>query len=136
MLQVRQIMTTKIVTVEMDDKLTVVKEIFDHLKLHHLLVVENDKLFGVLSDRDLLRALSPNLGKLSETAKDAETLHKRVHQVMTRKPITLPPEAAITDAVNLLISRSISCIPIVDEHFKPVGIVSWRDVMKALAAKK
>jgi len=136
MLYVRQIMTEKIVTVEMDDKLTVVREIFDHLKLHHLLVVENNKLFGVLSDRDLLRALSPNLGKLSETAKDAETLQKRVHQIMTRKPITLTPDAVVTDAVNLLITRNISCIPIVDEQFCPVGIISWRDVMKALVAKR
>jgi len=136
MLRVQQIMTDKVITVEMDDKLAVVKEIFDNLKLHHLLVVENNKLFGVLSDRDLLRALSPNLGKLSETAKDAETLHKRVHQIMTRKPITLPPDAAINDAVNLLITRNISCIPIVDEQFTPVGIISWRDVMRVLVAKR
>lgn len=132
MLLVRQIMTERVVTVEMDDKLIVVKEIFDNLKLHHLLVIENDKLIGILSDRDLLRALSPNLGRLSETAKDTETLNKRVHQIMTRKPVTLPPHAAITDAANLLISRNISCIPIVDEQLTPVGIISWRDVMKAL----
>jgi len=136
MLTVRQIMTEKIVTVEMDDKLLVVKEIFDNLKFHHLLVTENELLFGVLSDRDLLKALSPNLGQLSETAKDKESLNKRAHQIMTRKPITLRPEAPITDAANLFITRSISCLPIVDEKFKPVGIVSWRDVMKALLSGK
>jgi len=135
MLTVRQIMTEKIVTVEMDDSLLVVKEIFDNLKLHHLLVTENEILFGVLSDRDLLRSLSPNLGKLSETAKDKETLHKRVHQVMTRKPITLTPDAPIREAVNLLITRNVSCIPVVDEEFKPVGIITWRDVMKGLCAE-
>ena len=136
MLTVRQIMTEKIVTVEMDDKLLVVKEIFDNLKFHHLLVTENEILFGVLSDRDLLKALSPNLGMLSETTKDKETLHKRAHQIMTRKPITLSPNAPITEAATLFITRNISCLPIVDEAFKPVGIVSWRDVMKALVAKK
>ena len=136
MLYLRQIMTEKIVTVELDDKLSVVKEIFDHLKLHHLLVVENDRLVGVLSDRDLLRALSPNLGKLSETPKDAETLNTRVHQIMSRKPITLPPEAAISEAVNLLVNRNISCIPIVDREFHPLGIISWRDVMKAMTAPR
>lgn len=135
MITVRQIMTEKVITVEMDDKLLTVKEIFDNLKLHHLLVTENGLLFGVLSDRNLLRALSPNLGKLSETAKDQETLNQRVHQIMTRKPITLPPEAPIREAANLLISRNLSCIPIVDEHFKPVGIITWRDVMKTLCAE-
>lgn len=136
MLSVRQIMTEKIVTVEMDDKLMVVKEIFDNLKLHHLLVTENELLFGVLSDRDLLKALSPNLGQLSETSKDKETLHKRVHQIMTRKPITLKPTAPISDAVNLLMTHNLSCIPIVDDQFKPIGIITWRDVMKALISKK
>lgn len=136
MLTMGQIMTEKIVTVEMDDKLLVVKEIFDNLKLHHLLVTENELLFGVLSDRDLLKALSPNLGMLSETSKDKETLQKRVHQIMTRKPITLKPTASIADAVNLLMTHNLSCIPIVDEQFKPVGIITWRDVMKALVAKK
>ena len=135
MLNVEQIMTKKIVTVEMDDKLSVVKEIFDNLKFHHLLVVENNKLFGVVSDRDLLKALSPNVGMISETFKDLETLKKRVHQIMTRKPVTLHPNAPVTEAVNLFITHSISCIPIVDEHFIPVGIVSWRDAMRAMTVK-
>jgi len=136
MLRLSQIMTEKIVTVELDDKLSVVKEIFDNLRFHHLLVVENDRLFGVLSDRDLLKALSPNLGKLSETPKDAETLNIRVHQIMSRKPITLSPDATVTEAASLLINRNISCIPIVDKQFKPIGIISWRDVMKAMGANR
>ncbi len=54
------IMTARVVTVEMDDRLEVVKEIFDTMRFHHLLVVdEHKKLSGVVSDRDLLRALSP-----------------------------------------------------------------------------
>lgn len=88
----------------------------------------------MISDRDLLRAISPYLGTVSENALDAATLNKRVHQIMTRKPITLPPEARITDAANLLLGQRVSCIPIVDENSKAVGMVSWRDVLKALIA--
>jgi len=54
------VMTTRLVTVELDDPLEVVKRIFDSVKFHHLLVVDTGKkLCGVISDRDLLRALSP-----------------------------------------------------------------------------
>ena len=128
-----EIMTARIVSVEMDDKLDVVKEIFDRMHFHHLLVVDGaKKLTGVVSDRDLLRALSPHVGSAAETARDLATLNKRVHQIMTRHPVTLKPEATISEGVNLMLEHAISCIPIVDDRLKPVGIVSWRDLLKAL----
>ena len=127
------IMSTRLVTVELDDTLEVVKLIFDSARFHHLLVVDaGKKLLGVISDRDLLRALSPYVGTASENARDTATLRKRVHQIMSRKPFTLPPEASVTDAINLFLTSRVSCIPIVDPHLKPVGIVSWRDVLKTL----
>ena len=128
-------MSTQIVTVEMDDKLEVVKNIFDSTRFHHLLVVDERRLVGVVSDRDLLRALSPYIGSTVETARDVATLNKRVHQIMTRKPITLRPEAEVADAIALFLGHSISCIPIVDGEFRPVGIVSWRDVLRTFAAR-
>lgn len=129
------IMTARVVTVEMDDRLEVVKEIFDTKGFHHLLVVdERRKLCGVVSDRDLLRALSPYVGSAAETARDLATLNKRVHQIMSRRPITLHPQSGIAEAVNLLLAHRISCIPIVDDQNNPLGIVSWRDVVKALGA--
>jgi acetoin utilization protein AcuB len=129
-----EIMTAKVVTVGMDDRLEVVKEIFDTMKFHHLLVVDEHKaLTGVLSDRDLLRALSPYVGSAAETTRDLATLNKRVHQIMTRTPITLREESAVSEAVALLLKHRISCVPVVDAGFKPVGIVSWRDLLRALA---
>jgi CBS-domain-containing membrane protein len=54
----RDIMTTRVVTVEMDDRLEVVKEIFDAVNFHHLLVMDEHKtLSGIVSWRDLLRSL-------------------------------------------------------------------------------
>lgn len=129
------IMTAPVVTVDMDERLERVKEIFDAKGFHHLLVTdENKKLSGIVSDRDLLRALSPYVGSAAETTRDLATLNKRVHQIMTRRPLTLRPQSAIAEAVNLLLTQRISCIPIVDDDFKPVGIVSWRDLLKSLAA--
>jgi acetoin utilization protein AcuB len=127
------IMTKRVVTVDMDDRLEAVKDIFDTLNFHHLLVVdENKKLSGIVSDRDLFRALSPHVGSAAETARDLATLNKRVHQIMSRHPITLRPHSEVAEAVGLLLAHRISCIPVVDEEFKPVGIVSWRDVLKSL----
>ena len=127
------VMTTRLVTVEIDDPLEIVKQIFDSVKFHHLLVVDSGKkLCGVISDRDLLRALSPYIGTASENARDTATLKKRVHQIMTRQPVTLTPEATVTDAVKVFLEHRVSCIPVVGPGFRAVGIVSWRDVLKSL----
>jgi len=73
------------------------------------------------------------VGSAAETTRDLATLNKRVHQIMTRHPVTLRPHSGVAEAVNLLLKNRISCIPIVDDDFKPVGIVSWRDLLRSLA---
>jgi acetoin utilization protein AcuB len=120
------------IAVAMDDTLATVRDIFEKHKFHHVLVVENQRLVGIVSDRDLLKSVSPNLGKLSESARDLATLNKRVHQIMTRDPIVLRADAELRDAVRLFGSHRISCIPVVDQDDRPIGIVSWRDVLKAV----
>ncbi len=129
-MQVRDFMTSKVVCVELDDTLQMVKEIFDNTRFHHLLVVDNNKLHGVISDRDLLKALSPNLGSAQETDRDAATLKKRAHQIMSRDLVTLKPEASLDDVVDVFTSYRISCVPIVDQRGNLEGIISWRDLLK------
>lgn len=135
-MKLKEIMSASVVTVELDDKLSVVKDTFENLKFHHVLVVENNQLLGVVSDRDLFKALSPNIGTSTESYKDASTLNKRVHQIMTRHPIVLLEDATVDDAIDLFNAHRISCIPIVNNDNKPIGIVSWRDVLKALRTKQ
>jgi acetoin utilization protein AcuB len=120
------------IAVTMDDTLATVRDIFEEHKFHHVLVVENQQLVGIVSDRDLLKSVSPNLGRLSESAKDLATLNKRVHQIMTRKPVVLRADAELRDAIRLFNTHRISCIPVVDQNDRPIGIVSWRDVLKAI----
>lgn len=131
-MSVEKIMSKRVVTVEMDDSLKIVKEIFDNSHFHHLLVVDSGKLFGVISDRDLLKALNPNIGTAAETTKDSSTLNKKAHQIMSRKLVTLGVNAKIFDAVEIFNHYTLSCIPIVDNEYRPVGIISWRDVLKTL----
>ncbi|MCC5826576.1 CBS domain-containing protein [Alkalimonas sp.] len=133
---ITQLMSRNPVSVSPDDTLAVVKEIFDQVKFHHLLVVDNKQLMGVISDRDLFKALSPNLGTAAETTKDLATLKKRVHQVMHRQPISLSVGADVMDAVRLFNREGVSCIPVVDSFNRPLGILSWRDIMQALEKKQ
>ena len=129
-----KVMSTHVVTVGLDDTLREIKEIFDHGKIHHLLVEEKGQLYGVISDRDLWRAISPYLGTPFESSRDAATLNKRAHHIMTRKPISLHKEADIFEAISIFNKHSISCIPIVTGEGHIVGIITWRDILRLLEA--
>ncbi|QJR82710.1 CBS domain-containing protein [Alteromonas pelagimontana] len=124
------IMTTRVVTVHLDDNLATVREIFQSTGFHHLLVVENKKLLGIISDRDLLKALSPFLDEVTERSRDRATLERKAHQIMSRELITLTASSSIVSAIALFNRHAISCIPIIDDKHNPVGIVSWRDIMR------
>ncbi len=122
-IKVSQIMSTRVVTIEMDDRLTVAKEIFDNAPFHHLLVIEHDELQGVLSERDYLRALSPNIGNINETERDSETLQKRAHQVMSRNPLTIAPHQTIQLASQRLLENGIGSLPVIEQG-QIVGVIT------------
>ncbi len=130
------IMSRPVVTVELDDSLRAIKEILDVAPFHHLLVQEDGILYGVITDRDLYKALSPNLGTPLESARDTATLNKRAHQIMTRKPWTLPRSADVFEAIHLFNHRGIACVPIVDADNRIEGIVTTRDIFRLLEANR
>ncbi|GGP73770.1 CBS domain-containing protein [Shewanella ulleungensis] len=130
-IKVTDIMITRVVTIEMDDRLSVAKEIFDNVSFHHLLVIDEDNnLAGILSHRDFLRALSPNIGTAAELIRDTETLQKRVHQVMSHNPITIAPHCDINLASKLILEHDIGCLPVLENNHI-VGIITWKDLLKA-----
>ena len=129
---VESIMSRRVVTVEMDDTLDAIRGIFAHVKFHHLLVVEENKLVGVISDRDFLKAVSPFLNTMSEWTRDLATLERRAHGIMSRKPITVTKEATIKKAARLLLEKGVSCLPVTSLDGEIEGIVSWKDILRAL----
>ena len=128
---IEPLMSREIFTVRMDDSIGTIREILRAAQFHHLLVVDGRKLVGIVSDRDVLRVISPFLDTLSETTRDVALLGRRVHQIMTRKPITVSRNTSIETAVALLIENGISCLPVTSSDRKIEGIVTWRDLLKA-----
>jgi acetoin utilization protein AcuB len=124
-------MTKDVITVDMDTSLKTMYAMFEKGKFHHLLVIEDEKLFGVISDRDVLKALSPFLNTFSEQDRDLSTLKKRAHQIMSRKPITITKEASSKEAVQLMLQKNISCLPVVSSDGQIEGIITWKDLLNA-----
>src|SRR5436190_19840830 len=132
---IEKLMQRRIVTISPDETLGNVRELFQTHRFHHLLVVENHRLIGMISDRDLLRNLSPFVGNaLNERTQDLATLNRRAHQIMTRRVVSGTAEMKLVDAIELILKHGVSWIWIVDEHQHPIGILSWRDILHGLVA--
>lgn len=132
---VSTIMATRVVGVSPDDTLDTVRKLFDSHKFHHLIVVERDRAVGVISHRDLLKHLSPFVGTLSEKSRDTWTLDKKVHQVMTRSMVWVERDAPITEAALMMAANRISCLPVLNEKGRPVGILTSLDMLRWIAER-
>ncbi|MEH6346089.1 MAG: CBS domain-containing protein [Bermanella sp.] len=129
-MSVKKIMTKKVLTVSMDTEIFALQEYFNNVKIHHLVVMEDNEVVGIVSDRDVLKCLSPYVSTAAELERDTRTLQKKAHQIMTRNPITISPDDSIKQAVRLILEHDIGCLPVVNTNGRLDGIVSWRDVFR------
>jgi len=88
-----------------------------------VLVMDGDKLIGILTERDLTRRL------VAENKRPSET---RVGDIMTANPDTLAPNDRASDALELMLTRRYRHLPVQDETGKCIAMVSIRDLYKAV----
>ena len=117
---VASIMTRKVVTAEMDDSLSTICEIFENVKFHHIFVVDDQKLVGVISDRNLP----------AEKERDVATMNKKAYEIMSRVAVTVDAKTSIKKASNLMLENNISYVPAVSSEGVIEGILSWREIFK------
>ena len=127
MLLVEDSMTHEVVTLRPETTAEEALGLSRWKRIRHFPVVEDGRLVGVVSDRDL-RSATPVLGDPGRAAALKEI---RVSQTMTREPVTANPRDPIELAANVMRERRIGCLPVVEEG-RLVGIITSSDVMEAL----
>jgi acetoin utilization protein AcuB len=93
----------------------------DH-EIRHLLVVDGDRLVGVVSNRDVRRLLA---------ADRPPAITDPVDRIMTEDPFTVAPETPVTTAARLLLERRIGGLPVRDGD-EIVGVFTTSDALEAL----
>lgn len=112
-------MSREVLSVPSDAALSSARNLMKLEGVHHLVVEEQRRVVGVVSERDLGGAKLP--------ARDGT-----VADVMTRHLVTASPETTIKQAANLFRGRSIGCLPVVDDAGRPVGIVTTTDLLELI----
>lgn len=126
---VADIMTRKLITIVPDLSIGEIQPMFSQFRIHHLLVVESGHLVGVISDRDVLRNVSPFAHTNAADKKDEFTLTRKAHQIMTKNLVTVSSNTGIRDACDVMLRGGVSLLPVVD-HGKLVGVLSWKDILR------
>jgi acetoin utilization protein AcuB len=105
----------------------------DH-KFRRIPVVDQEgKLIGIVSERDLLHASPSPATSLSVWEVNYLLWKLKVADIMTHHVITIDQDAPIEDAANLMVSRKIGGLPVVDHAGMVVGVVTETDIFKAFA---
>src|SRR5262245_34566968 len=133
MMAVRDLMTPNPVTVTPQTTLAEVWDVMRELEIRHLPVVENRALIGMVSDRDLAHL---DVGRVLTEA-GATALRRElaipVGKVMSSEVISVEPEAAVSEVVQLLVDSRVGAVPVVRPGSREVvGILSYIDVLRGV----
>ncbi len=127
---VKNWMSRPVVSVEADDSMeTAINRIKDQ-KIHMLPVTENGTLVGIITDRDLKRASASDATSL-EIHELIYLISKiKIRQIMTKDPITVPPDLTIEETAEILLKNNISGAPVVSPTEGMVGVITKADIFR------
>ncbi len=129
---VRDRMSSPAVTVTADTPFQDALSLMRERKFRRLPVVdERGHLIGIVSERDLLHAAPSPATSLSVWEVNYLLWKLRIQDVMTESVITVSPETPIEDAAQIMTSRRIGGLPVVDEHGLVLGLITETDVFHA-----
>jgi CBS domain-containing protein len=119
---VREIMSGQLITVEPSATVAEAATVMGERHVGSALVMEDDKLIGIFTERDIVRALSQHFDAPGHP----------VSTWMTSNPITIEPGSTVEEALDLMLSRGFRHLP-VEEGGRIVGIISMRDLSEAIS---
>jgi CBS domain-containing protein len=124
---VRHIMTRNLVVLHEEDNLAIAEDGIKTFSRRHLPVVEGEKLVGLLTERDLLRASVSMFDDDFALRDDNLKKYFFVRELMTTNVVTVQPDTPLLDAIQTMKEKKIGCLPVVSLDGRLVGIVTQSD---------
>jgi len=129
---VKDWMSKNVITVDIADSLQHAVNLTMEHQISMLPVLEDGKLVGVVTDRDLKRA-SPSDAAVLDIREIIYAMSRlEVGAIMSRYPATVPLNHTIEETAECLLKNKISGAPVVDEEGNVKGIITKSDLFKAM----
>lgn len=117
-----EVMSSPVRTVSPETPLREVAEIMRDSDLGNVVVTQDNKIMGILTDRDIVvRCVAEGGDPASHTARD----------ICSSEVATVPPQSGISDAVHVMRTGAVRRLPVVDDN-RVVGVVSMGDLARAV----
>ncbi len=120
-LYARDIMTKDIHSIESNKTLKDAIQLMGLHQFHHLPVVDNNIMQGILSDRLIFKALA-----------NGKSLSSKVDSIMVKKVLTAQDHTSISDIARAMLVEKISCLPILDKKLSVKGVITTSDILSLM----
>jgi CBS-domain-containing membrane protein len=141
---VRDVMAREVATLSPDQLVADAIALIQERRTRHVPIVDANKtVLGLVTDRDVLRALGPAANKQGPPAADKKfrealfavektdpVLKEKLSTIMNRKLFAQRPEAMFQEAIRTFVDQDVSCLPVSDAQSRLVGIVTKTDVLR------
>ena len=124
----RDIMTKSPVCVTPRTRLKDAIEVMYANDIRHVPVLENERLIGILSERDLRAVIDV---AFDPDVNDGRLYERRVADFMSSDPITVEEESDVDEVIEALLEHRVGAVPVIDAEGGLSGIVSYVDVLRA-----
>lgn len=128
---VLKIMTPAVdlVTVKMDETMARIRTIFEKNTFHHIPVLDNGKLIGIISKTDFLRfSYMVSYSATGRTEVGFESNYLSAKDIMTKFPVFVEPEDSIGLVADIFLANRFHSMPVLDDD-ELVGIVTSHDLL-------
>lgn len=132
---VKTIMISKVITVNVDDRFSLVAQKMRDNHVRHLPVIDEDgRVVGMITQRDLLHTMPPRRNEEGEEFYDEEQLDRFIlRNVMTVSPVCVGPDESLVHVIDIMARNKYGCIPVVAPDKTLMGVVTQIDVLKFMA---
>lgn len=128
---IRNWMTSNVVSATEDVSMLKVSKLMKEHNIKRVPIVDGDnKLIGIVSDRDIKEA-SPSKATTLDIHELSYLLSElKIKEIMTKNPVTVSPMDTIEQAARIMLEKKLTGLPVVDWENKLVGIITEADIFK------
>jgi CBS domain-containing protein len=119
-MKVRDVMTQVVLTAATGTTIAEAASLMAQRRVGSALVIDGDRLLGIFTERDIVKALS----------QDASATNQAIGHWMTKSPQTIGSDATVEEALQRMLDGGFRHLPVVDDD-QMVGMISMRDLSRA-----